>query len=101
MDYESELENDIALVQKELNKPDNVPAKAYRRDVSVYELVSYVNNITGCYFSENYKPIPLFIERGRVYMDENYKEGVAGYFKLVEEYFSLLEKHGDSLNEQP
>ena len=74
---------------KVLNHPDLLPEKAFRRNASIYELVSYVNNIIGCYSSENFGPIPLFIERARSHMSENPNEHEQ-YYSKVEGYLKDL-----------
>jgi len=83
----------INTLQKQLNAKQNIPDRGFRRNVSVYELISYVNNITGCYLSENMEPIPVFIERARQYMTENNAEEQAQYHKLVSEYLLLMERY--------
>lgn len=88
------MDKKILEIQKKLNHPDYVPYMAYRRDAKIHSLICYVNNITGCYVSENYKPISIFIERSRLYMDENKSEQneLKIYYRLVECYFLALEE---------
>ena len=86
--------DDITKIQKKLNSKEILPAKGFRRDMPIYELVCYVNNITGCFLSENYLPIGIFIERARNYM-EDYKSGDKNekYYNQVTEYLNLIEKY--------
>ncbi len=81
----------IELLQKKLNARENVPRLGYRRNVSVYELVCYLNNITGCYISKNFGPIPVFIERARNYINENEAEELMEYYNLASEYLNTIE----------
>jgi hypothetical protein len=85
----------IEALQRELNAKQRVPCRAYRRNVSVYELVCYVNNITGCFLSNNINPIPVFIKRAKEYMEENQKAELKDYFILVTEYLTAIEEHID------
>lgn len=86
------MDKRIFELQQRLNNKENIPPMAYRRNSPVYTLVCYVNNITGCYISSNYSPILVFIERSRLYMEENQKEELEMYYQLLNEYFDLLEK---------
>jgi len=88
-----ELLNRISILQAKLNEPSNLPEKAFRRDVSVYELVCYVNIITGCMLSENWGPIPIFIERSQLYMAANRETTGSVYYSLVKEYLDAVEKY--------
>ncbi|TBW44113.1 hypothetical protein EZI54_23860 [Marinobacter halodurans] len=82
---------ELERMQKILNAKSVCPRKGYRRDVPIYELVCYVNNITGCYLSGNLEPIKIFIERARIYIEDNVEnEGDEGYFDLVEKYLVLM-----------
>lgn len=88
--FESSL---IAELQDKLNSKEFAPRRGYRRDVHVYELVSYVNNITGCYLSRNADPIPVFIERARGYMEDNQATNdLLAYYDLVSKYLSAVER---------
>ena len=88
----------IALIQEKLNLDEYLPPKAYRRNFRHYELVSYVNNITGCYLSENFKTIKVLIERIENFMEINpSNEDSNKYYDLVNEYIAKIEEH---LNEQ-
>lgn len=82
----------IKSLQLTLNKPENLPPKAYRRDSCAYELISYINNITGCYLSENLHPVSIFIDRARFYMDKNQKKEFSTYYSLVYDYLLIMEK---------
>jgi len=88
-----ELLNRISTLQAQLNEPSNLPEKAFRRNVAVYELVCYVNIITGCMLSKNWAPIPIFIERCQHYMSENRETTGSVYYSLVKEYLGVVEKY--------
>lgn len=74
-----------------LNKPSNLPKKAYRRDFGTYELICYVNNITACYVSENYDPIEILSQRAKEYMDKNACPENERYYGIVLEYLKELD----------
>ena len=77
-----------------LNSEENVPARGFRRNVSVYPLVCYVNNIIGCYLGKNVEPILVFISRAREHMnDEPPIDEWKGYYKRVYEYLNIIESH--------
>lgn len=63
--------SDLEKIQKIINSKDLCPRYGYRRNAAVYELVCYVNNITGCYLSNNLDPIKIFIRRAKEYMEDN------------------------------
>ena len=70
-----------------------MPPKAHRRNVLIYELVSYVNHITGCYLSNDFKAIEIYIERSRIFIENNVAtEESSKYYELVDKYFSELEE---------
>ena len=86
--------SDLERMQKALNSKELSPKKGYRRDVAIYELVCYVNNITGCYLSGNLEPIRVFLSRARIYISENREDSInGGYFDLVERYLKLMEEY--------
>lgn len=79
---------------RHLNAPKNVPPRGFRRNVTVYSLVCYVNNIIGCYLGHNVEPIPLFIRRGKEHMLQYPpSEDLRPYYGLVSEYFEAMERH--------
>jgi hypothetical protein len=78
-------------LQVSLNKPDNLPKRAYRRDFNIYELVCYVNNITACYISGNYAPIERLSQRAREYIDRNDCSENREYYDIVLEYLKELD----------
>lgn len=89
--FESEK---VRNIQALLNSKKIAPSRGYRRNVSVYSLVCYVNNITGCYLSRNEEPIPIFIGRARQHMvDFPAGNEWEGYYELVSSYLDLLESH--------
>ena len=85
-----------------LNSKDNAPRRGYRRNVEIYELVCYVNNIIACYLSHNEKPIPVFIERAKIFLKEHGSAEWKEYCELVGKYLATLEnhlsKHGVDIN---
>jgi len=77
-----------------MNAEENLPPMAFRRNVPVYALVSYINNIIGCYLSDNYKSIPIFIERSKIHINDNpANEKLRPYYELVETYLNIMESH--------
>lgn len=86
----TDLYSEIVALQKELNKPENLPKMAYRRDSKAYPLVCYVNNITGCFLSENYDPIIIFVERVEIYIEENDIGEFKDYYMLINRYLQLI-----------
>ena len=89
--------SEIELIQKQLNSKELSPRKGYRRDMAVYELICYVNNITGCYLSDNFEPIMIFIDRARIFIEDNEKDEVNRiYFELVSKYLGLMAEYLDN-----
>lgn len=79
---------------KEMNAVSNVPARGFRRNVVVYPLVCYVNNIICCYLSKNADPIPIFIERSRIHMESNPPtEEWKDYYSRINKYIEIMENH--------
>lgn len=79
---------------RSLNAKDKVPPRGFRRNVTIYPLVCYVNNIVGCYLGRNADPIMLFIERGREHMSRNPPSEEWGrYYEMASEYFDVMEQH--------
>lgn len=87
----SEKSAKIHHLQVMLNKPGNLPRKAYRRDFGIYELVCCVNNITACYISENYDPIEILAQRAKEYIDRNDSPENGRYYAIVLEYLKELD----------
>ena len=88
------ITSELNRIQKDLNSKIHSPKKGYRRDKAIYELVCYVNNITGCYLSENLDPIKIFIERARVYIDDHDDdEANRDYYELVNRYLELMQEY--------
>jgi hypothetical protein len=91
------MNSEIERIQKTLNSKEFSPKKGYRRDVDIYELVCYVNNITGCYLSGNSEPIRHFLSRARIYIDDNKKDETnKDYYELVTRYLKLMEEYLDN-----
>ena len=81
-------------MQLRLNSKEFAPARGFRRDVTVYSLVCYLNNITGCYLSKNAEPISIFIGRARSHMEDHPAGDDWGiYYKMAADYLSLVESH--------
>lgn len=77
-----------------LNAVENAPARGYRRNVSIYPLVCYVNNIIACYLGRNAEAILVFIKRAREHMIDNPPtEEWGSYYKLVNNYLDIIESH--------
>lgn len=89
--------DEIAGFIKLLNTEDLAPKFGFRRNKSIYELVCYVNNIIGCYMSKRIEPIPVFINRIRIYLEEC---AIASedekYCMQVNNFVGALEKHLES-----
>ncbi len=85
MNIELSLMEKIKLV----NSPEVLPKMAFRRDVVVYELVCYVNNIICCLISLNYELIHVLIERVRYFIESNdisdYREYIYAVDNLIRE----------------
>ena len=89
--------SELERIQKTLNAKEFSPKKGYRRDVDIYELVCYVNNMTGCYLSGNPEPIRIFLKRASAYIDDHKKdESNRDYFELVTKYLKLMEEYLDN-----
>ncbi len=77
-----------------LHAKENVPPMGFRRNVSIYALVSYVNNIIGCYIGHNAEPIVLLMQRGKKHMSNNPpSEEWRRYYEMASEYFEAMEQH--------
>jgi len=87
------LSEEIEGFQKKLNSKEHAPKGGYRRNVVVYTLLCYVNNITACYVSENEEPISIFIGRARKHMQKFPSDERKEYYDLVEGYCNALEAH--------
>lgn len=82
----------IEAIHSQLNTKGFVPSRGFRRNVMVYELVCYVNNIIACYVSKNEEPIPIFIKRARLFIEnaksdsewQPYYSSVSAYLNEVE-----------------
>ncbi|MCI5208894.1 MAG: hypothetical protein D3910_08885 [Candidatus Electrothrix sp. ATG2] len=61
---------ELDAMHRELNKSENIPEMGFRRNVRVYELICYINNIIGCYLGKNAETIPIFIGRSRSHMEK-------------------------------
>jgi|HubBroStandDraft_1064217.scaffolds.fasta_scaffold93504_2 hypothetical protein len=87
------LAGQIELLQKKLNSDEYLPPFAHRRNAKIYDLVSYVNNLTGCYLSGNFPCVLNYVERCRAYEVEHpfENEKVKNYFSLVNSYIYLVE----------
>lgn len=89
--FESER---IEAIHSQLNAKGLVPCRGFRRNVVVYELVCYVNNIIACYVSKNEEPIPIFIERSRLFIANAKSDSEwQAYYNSVSAYLNELESH--------
>lgn len=93
-----ELSAKLAGWHARLNAQSTLPRMAHRRNTAIYSLVSYVNNATGCYLSNNLEAIPLFIERCRDHIRRFKAAEYDTYYALVTEYLKdveeFLRRHG-------
>jgi len=79
---------------RKLNSKDYAPKGCYRRNVRVYNLVCYVNNIIGCYLACHEEPIIHFIRRSRKHMNDfPANEELIEYYRMVKEYLRVVESH--------
>jgi hypothetical protein len=84
----------ITAMHEGLNSKAIAPSKGYRRNVVVYELLCYVNNIIACYVSKNEEPIPVFIGRARDYLSHAQpSEAWGNYYAYVAKYLNEMEAH--------
>lgn len=84
----------LKAMHEQLNSKSVAPSKAYRRNVAVYELLCYINNIVACYISRNEEPIPVFIGRAREYfLRAKPSAPWENYYAYVEEYLNEMESH--------
>jgi hypothetical protein len=89
--HASDARSVIDQFHRALNAPGLLPDHALRRNAIHYALVSYVNNITGLFLSENYAEIPLFVARAFEHMSQRPPEhAYLPYFALVESYLKQL-----------
>ena len=89
--FESEK---IEAMHSQLNAKGLAPSRGFRRNVVVYELVCYVNNIIACYVSKNEEPIPIFIERARLFIANAKSDSEwQMYYNSVSVYLNELESH--------
>ncbi|WNO10073.1 hypothetical protein [Teredinibacter sp. KSP-S5-2] len=96
------MEEELLDLQRRLNSAEYVAEEIYRRNEINYPLVCYINNITGCYISGNYEVIVLFIGRARKHMKESREKlRESGYYSLVEEYLSIMERYLKSKGIEP
>ncbi len=79
---------------RKLNSKIHAPKGCYRRNVRIYNLVCYVNNIIGCYLSHHEEAIMAFIRRSRKHMNDfPENEELHEYYKMVKEYLDVVESH--------
>ncbi|WP_115532284.1 hypothetical protein [Trinickia dinghuensis] len=88
----SRLLEQIASLQRQLNDKRFLELRLYRRDATIYQLSSAVNHTIACWFSENYRPITILIDRGRSFMHEFPARNpeTAEYYTLAEEFFKVV-----------
>jgi hypothetical protein len=82
----------MAAMSRAANKAEFMEARIYQRDTTIYLLSSTVNHVVGSWLSENFKPIPLLIPRGRRPMQETAATLEAqAYYDFVADYFETVE----------
>ncbi len=87
-----QLEKEIEELQLRLNSSKLVKGTMFRRNETIYPLICYINNITGCYISQNYEVASLFIKRARKHMkDTKEKESYKDYYPIASEYLNTVE----------
>ncbi|MBN3777335.1 hypothetical protein G3O06_07150 [Burkholderia sp. Ac-20345] len=82
----------IASLQRQLNDKRFIDLRLYRRDAPIYQLSSSVNHTIACWYSENYQPISVLIDRVRSFMRETpaARPEAAEYYSLAEEFFKVM-----------
>lgn len=81
-------------MHEQLNSKSFAPSRGFRRNVAVYELVCYINNIVACYVSKNIEPIPVFIARAKRYIaNAKHSEEWQTYYEYVSLYLNEVENH--------
>ena len=81
-------------MHEQLNSKGFAPIRGFRRNVTVYELVCYINNIVACYVSKNAEPIPVFIGRAKAYIaSAKPNEEWQVYYEYVSHYLNEVESH--------
>jgi hypothetical protein len=78
-----------------LNRPEVLPERAFRREGRNYELVSYINNISGLLLSLNFEAIPNFVARAAEHMVEvpATTPNCEQYYSIVSDYLSHVVFH--------
>jgi len=73
-----------------LNRAEILPERAFRREGRTYELVCYVNNITGLLLSSNFEDVPNFVARAAEYMTSvpTTTPKCERYYSVVSDYLS-------------
>jgi len=91
------MEDELLELQRQLNSENFPVGQIYRRNEINYPLVCYANIITGCYISENYKTLVVFIDRARQHMEHHQeKPREQGYYLFIENYLNKMEKYLES-----
>jgi len=80
------------------NRHDILPDRTFRREGRNYELVSYVNNITGLLLSSNFDAVPNLVARACEHMGEVPAKTPKSqnYYSVVSDYLSHVVFHFDS-----
>jgi hypothetical protein len=80
----------------QLNRQGVIPDTMYKRNHLAYELISYVNNATGCLICRNYNVVALFLSRSadalaRLRKPEYQRPAEElAYFDFVENYLRAV-----------
>jgi hypothetical protein len=86
-----QLPKEIEELHQRLNSPSVVEGKWYRRNHGAYELICYINNLSGLLVSGNLEGVSTFIERVKVFLGEGGTKYVSKeYAALVNEYLQLV-----------
>jgi hypothetical protein len=64
------MNNGLSRFHQILNSDEVVPAKSYRRNKVIFELVSYLNCLSGCVLNERRDVVPPWIRRGKHFMEK-------------------------------
>ena len=94
----NESSSRLSHFQMILNRPEILPDRAFRREDPIYQLVSYVNNVTGLLLSSNFDGIPNLVARACEHIREfpAKTERRENYYSVVSNYLSHTIFHLES-----
>lgn len=85
----SNLTEQILADAKKLNSPDFIDGTYYRRNMAIYELVTYINHIIACHSSNNYESMAVFTNRAQQFLNKStFQE--SEYLLLAQSYLNKI-----------